>query len=289
MELAWCDEPPIQAASAEDIVRAVERQPRGEDFSLLLSADGDSDDFMDVLLAEDGTFEVECEEKGYWARSVSVVDEALLKALLLSFFNGDGQWRTLCKWETPERGAAAAASIFRSSKVYWIPAILLAVFLALTLTRRGEWLVVLFALAFPGLIAFATVRKLGEVKRAATWTKAIARIVKSELATVKRNDREGKVPAIEYEFSVGFHPFRGTRVSIGEIMPDTPEVQAALARYPVGGSATVYYDPANPKENVLERDLPANFGLIWVFIAVLAVVCVGGVVWFIGPEQLFRR
>ena len=106
---------------------------------------------------------------------------------------------------------------------------------------------------------------------------------------MKRHDRDAKVPAIEYEFSVGFHPFRGTRVSIGEIMPDTPEVQAALGRYPVGGSATVYYNPANPKESVLERDLPANFGLIWIFIAVIAVVCVGGVVWFIGPEQLFRR
>jgi Protein of unknown function (DUF3592) len=288
MELVWGDEPPIQAASAEDIVRAVERQPRGEDFSLLLSADGDSDDFMDVLLADDGTFEVECEEKGVYVRSVSTVDEALLKTLLLSFFNGDGQWRTSCKWETPVR-AATAPSFLQSSKVLWIPAILVPLVLVLLFMRRGEWLVVLFALAFPGLIAFATVRKLGEVKRAATWTKGSARIVKSELATVKRNDREGKVPAIEYEFSVGFHPFRGTRVSIGEIMPDTPEVQEALARYPVGGSATVYYDPANPKENVLERDLPANFGLIWVFIAVLAVVCVGGVVWFIGPEQLFHR
>ena len=289
MELTWCEDPPIDPASAEDIIRAVERQPRGEDFSLTLAGEGDSDDFIDVTLAEDGTFAVECEEKGYCADSASVVDEALLKSLLLSFFNGDGQWRTLCEWGPPESGAAASRAWPPTSKVFWIPAILVPLVIVLYWTRRGEWLVVLFALAFPGLIAFATVKKLGEVKRASTWTKGSARIIKSALATVKRHDRDAKVPAIEYEFSVGFHPFRGTRVSIGEIMPDTPEVQAALARYPVGGSATVYYNPANPKESVLERDLPANFGLIWIFIAVIAVVCVGGVVWFIGPEQLFRR
>lgn len=288
MEMVWCEDPPIDPASEEDIVHAVERKPRDEDFFLIVSS-GD-DDFMEAIFEDEGTFAVECEEKGYYANSVSVVDEALLKSLFLSFFRGDGQWRTLCKWESPAPGAAATTkSWYETSKVLWIPAIIGPLVILLLWTRRGEWLMVFFALAFPGLIAFATLRKLAEVKRASTWTKGSARILRSELLTVKRNDRDAQVPSVEYEFSVGFHPFRGTRISIGEIMPGTPEVQAALKRYPVGGSATVYYDPANPKESVLERDLPQKFGMIWIFIAVIAVICVGGVVWFIGPEVLFRR
>ena len=285
MELKYGSEPGIDPATADDIARAIEAQPRDEDFWIIL---GD-DDYMAASLEDDATFALECEVGSEYLVSSSMVDEALLRSLLLSFLDGDGQWRSMCKWDVRTPGAKARGRPwYETPRALWIPAILGPLVLTLVFTRHGEWLVVLFALAFPGLIALATVRKLGEVKRASTWTKASARIIRSGLVTVTRHDKEVQLPAVEYEFSVSLHPYRGSRISIGEIMPGTPEVSAALSRYPVGASAPVYYNPANPKESVLDRGLPEKFGMIWIFIAALAVICVGGAVWFVGPANLLR-
>ena len=88
-----------------------------------------------------------------------------------------------------------------------------------------------------------------------------------------------KIPAVEYEFSVRFDKFRGNRIGIGEIAPGSPQVAEIMRRYPAGASVAVYYDPADPTRSVLERGLPKHFALIWVFVALLAVVCVGGAPW----------
>jgi hypothetical protein len=72
---------------------------------------------------------------------------------------------------------------------------------------------------------------------------------------------------------------RGSRVSIGEIMPGSPRVDEVLQRYPTGTSVAVFYDPANPGRSVIERELPANFNAIWVFVAVLAALCLGAAYW----------
>ena len=112
-------------------------------------------------------------------------------------------------------------------------------------------------------------------------------ILKSELATVERpapNDtkRMVQLPQVEYEFTRGFDKFVGARISIGEIAPGSVEVQQALERYRVGATVPVYYNPANPTESVLERELPKHFAVAWVFVAVLAVVLVGGALWVTG-------
>jgi Protein of unknown function (DUF3592) len=191
---------------------------------------------------EDGTLQVQCEESGRTLNSASAVDEAILKSLLLSFLARDDSWSTQCKWEMPPHA---------------------------------------------GPPVFAILSRMREVRRAATWKQGNARILRSELVTKERK-RAGEtartvtLPAVEYEFSIGFNKFYGNRISIGEIMPDTPEVQETLERYRVGTSVPVYYDPANPKESVLERELPRNFALIWVLVAVVAIISVGSALWFIG-------
>ena len=67
-------------------------------------------------------------------------------------------------------------------------------------------------------------------------------------------------PRVEYQYRVGKRKYRGRRITIGEKTSGF-ELEAILARYPVGAAVTVYYDPANPQTAVLERDLPA--GVWW--------------------------
>ena len=67
------------------------------------------------------------------------------------------------------------------------------------------------------------------------------------------------MPAVAYEFSVGGRKVRGNRISVGD---DSGGVNTAatLKRYTVGAAVTVYYDPANPKNCVLERGVPEGIG-----------------------------
>ena len=66
------------------------------------------------------------------------------------------------------------------------------------------------------------------------------------------------MPDIRYVFSVDGVEYRGKRISIGEIPPDSPGVEAALELYQVGRTGPVYYNPDNPEEAVLERDPPVS-------------------------------
>jgi hypothetical protein len=126
------------------------------------------------------------------------------------------------------------------------------------------WLIAAaFAMMIPSSIAGVIVYKMGEVRRAARWPSVQGRIVRSRLRAVdtKKSDGasgRGNVPDIRYAYSVDGVDYRGKRISIGEIMPDTPEVEAALERYQVGRTGPVFYNPDNPKQAVLDRDPPAS-------------------------------
>jgi hypothetical protein len=271
----------VSSPTADDIERALQR-PRDDEWYLCLTRP--NDDSMDVFILADGSFQVECDANDQDLRAASAIDEALLKSLLLSFLAGDDSWSRQCQWVTPPANSPSTGP----PKALIFAVIGLIVLVAgLALTRNKQWIAVLFALAFPGMIAGAMVMKMREVRRAATWTQANARILKSELSTVEEKIAGNKtrtvtLPIVEYEFTKGFDKIQGNRVSIGEIAPGSVEVQQALERYRVGASVPVYYNPANPRESVLDRELPRYFAVAWVFVAVLTVVLVGGALWVTG-------
>ncbi len=74
-------------------------------------------------------------------------------------------------------------------------------------------------------------------------------------------DREQvrSAPSVAYEYMLDGKTFCGKRISLAEVIPEG-EIETIPNRYPMGASVTVYYDPANPCQAVLERDLPADFG-----------------------------
>jgi hypothetical protein len=145
------------------------------------------------------------------------------------------------------------------------------------------WLfMAMFALMIPTSIAGMIVYKMGEVRRASRWPSAPGRIVACKTRKVHTKQRGGapsvgNVPDITYVYTVDGVEHRGKRISIGEIKPDSPEVEAALDRYQVGRAGPVFYNPAKPDEAVLERDPPASAGVMYaiaggVMLAGLAVV-----------------
>ncbi len=141
----------------------------------------------------------------------------------------------------------------------------------------------LFAMSIPVAIAVAIVVKMQAVRRASRWPSTPGRILSSKTRTVhtKRSGGSpsvGNVPDITYTYTVDGIEHRGNRISIGEIMPDTPEVEAALQRYQVGRTGPVFYNPDKPEEAVLERNPPARPAVMYAFAG--GVVLVGLVVVF---------
>lgn len=70
---------------------------------------------------------------------------------------------------------------------------------------------------------------------------------------------------------------RGRRISVAGAVPDQ-DIERTLERYPVGSEVTVYYNPGNPSQAVLERHLPEGIGKALVTLTAFvgaAVVAVG--------------
>jgi hypothetical protein len=125
-----------------------------------------------------------------------------------------------------------------------------------------NWYIVAIFAPLPLLVVVAVITKLWEARRASRWTTVAGRIVKSK-AEPRHHQFAGEaatvtsVPSVEYEFTIAGHNYRGARISIGDDAGGA-NIEATLARYPVGKIVTVYYDPADPNSCVLERDVPAG-------------------------------
>lgn len=256
-----------EAPSPEDIVAALGGE-RGEDWYVGLWR---GDDYIEAML-DRGDLWVECEVGGRLLQARSHVDDEAVKSMFLAFRAGDESWRDLAAWkEPPPRPASSRPSGIVLTAA---AAIGLVVFLGIGIalfTGKGGWVVLMFALLFPGVIALAAAVKVAEARRAASWKQARAKIVRSGLVEEKRHDRKVKVPRVEYEFTVGLHRYRGTRVNFAEVLAG-PDAAATVASHPVGASVPVYYDPADPDKCVLDRELPPLFRGIWAAVGVLTVL-----------------
>jgi hypothetical protein len=120
---------------------------------------------------------------------------------------------------------------------------------------------------FPTLLIVAIIVKFWEVHKAKSWPSTTGKVVISEVQALKKEPGDlghnmgdtniTNEPRVEYNFQVDGRTYRGRRVTIREKTADF-ELEPILARYPVGASVTVYYDPTNPQNAVLERDLPGG-------------------------------
>lgn len=162
---------------------------------------------------------------------------------------------------------AGAGFLVAAIAAFWIGVVVL----------PGWLFMAVFAMMIPTSIAGVIVYKMGEVRRASRWPSAPGRITGCKTRKVHTKQSGGapsvgNVPDISYVYTVDGVEHRGKRVSIGEIKPDSPEVEAALERYQVGRTGPVFYNPAKPDEAVLERDPPASPGVMYAIAGGLILV-----------------
>ena len=250
-------------------------EPRDDDWFVALNR---GDDSMEVMI-DAGELWVEVMEGDRFVQARSHIDEAVVRSMLVSFRDGDHAWRDLALWKEPEPAKKDTLK-GPAGLILGLVLTLVAIGILGIATGKGGWIVVAFALAFPGIIAVAALVKIGEARRAASWSKASGRITRSELATETRQGKEIQVPRIEYEYRVGFHKLVGKRVSLAVVVAGV-QAKEALARYPVGTGVAVYYNPANPSEAVIERGIPAFVHSVWGIVAVLTAGILFGAWWYL--------
>ena len=151
----------------------------------------------------------------------------------------------------------------------------------------------LVAAAMIALLIFGTAYKYWEVRKAAHWQRTMGKVLSARSVARRVRTAETKAGAaagadqqlrnfaeVRYEYHVKGKRFTGQRVSLGEDLGDF-QVAETLARYPVGHSVPVYYDPAQPSQAVLEHGAPEG---VWrtmiIFIAVLVALFIGATVGF---------
>jgi hypothetical protein len=86
----------------------------------------------------------------------------------------------------------------------------------------------------------------------------------------------GHIPTVDYAYRIAGTSFHGARIHYGDAGVSLPEGEASalVARYPVGMSVLVHYDPSVPSEAVLVPGL-WSYSYGWFALSVIAVA-VGG-------------
>jgi hypothetical protein len=137
---------------------------------------------------------------------------------------------------------------------------------------------------FIGIILLATIVKLRQQKIASKWPQTSGQVVQSKIeAREKRNmdgsTTTGNYPLVVYEYEIDGKKYTCKKISVGEEAADFM-LQETIAKYPVGITVPVYYNPGNPRQAVLERDLPTGFGkglgcILLFFVIVAAFLILG--------------
>lgn len=143
-----------------------------------------------------------------------------------------------------------------------------------------------------GIVSFVAMRRRAQAS--ATWPAAPGKITLASIVTEqireKHDDRPDSFiakyrPDIRYSYRVDDRDYHGNTVSFGwtALYGEPASADEILAKYPLGAPVRVFYDPARPRDSVLEPRsrqgslAPLTFGLIfgtagvmmlWVFTAI---------------------
>jgi hypothetical protein len=93
-------------------------------------------------------------------------------------------------------------------------------------------------------------------QNAQAWPGTSGTVLMSSVQSKRTGNSRSTYPVVVYQYQVNGKDYQGQRIKAGEQFLSVRvagEAQATVARYPIGATVTVYYDPANPSESALER------------------------------------
>ena len=144
----------------------------------------------------------------------------------------------------------------------------------------------LFAFVLGALLLWLGWRRQQKVKASMSWPYVVGKVVAASVRqVVERGDAQTRdvtnyVPLVQYDYQVGGQNYQGNRLAFQEKAYSSQKKAFHLvAAFPAGNPVSVYYDPANPQNAVLERQAHGNNILL----------VVGGILVLAAISSLFKK
>ncbi len=146
----------------------------------------------------------------------------------------------------------------------------------------GGFFILAFASAGVFLI-FQTIRSRKKAEASQSWPFISGQVTEARVSRHTSTDSDGDTsvsysPLVKYHYQVAGQDYEGAKIAFGfqQSYNSQAKAQAALERFPVGGHVSVYYDPNNPSDAVLERKAGAStLGLVLGIIFLVISLCLG--------------
>ncbi|KAA0252619.1 MAG: DUF3592 domain-containing protein [Chloroflexi bacterium] len=111
--------------------------------------------------------------------------------------------------------------------------------------------------------------------RAKDWASTTGTVLMSTLQARRSSDGHYvNYPVVVYQYRVGGMSYESRKITPGLEWGGTGAGKV-VARYPTGSQVTVYYNPANPVEALLERKPPSFIIWLWVILALVNIFLCG--------------
>ena len=135
---------------------------------------------------------------------------------------------------------------------------------------------VLVLLALGGGLIFYGLRSRQKAEASQSWPSTTGQIIRSEVKQSANTDDDGNTsysyyPSVEYTYQITGQTYTSKRLVFGALKGygSSAKAVADLQPYSLGGQVTVYYNPENPSEAVLERKAGALSGMM-----IIGIICV---------------
>lgn len=147
-----------------------------------------------------------------------------------------------------------------------------------------------FVTIFAGIGIFMLVKYFQDKKKSEAsqaWSATVGRVTEAYVRESQSRDDDGYIttsyyPEVRYLYEAMGVEYTGKRIAFGGgVSSGHNKANETIAQYPVGKNVTVYYDPNNHEEAVLERRMDSKgmliIGVVFTLIGI-CTACIGGIV-----------
>lgn len=88
------------------------------------------------------------------------------------------------------------------------------------------------------------------------WPSTTGMVLASNIQIRRTSRSRSEIPVVVYQYQVNGQAYQNQIIRAGDHIGTirvAGQARATVARYPIGSTVTVYYNPANPAESALER------------------------------------
>lgn len=150
----------------------------------------------------------------------------------------------------------------------------------LPITIQNWWYLLISLIGL--VVIVSAIRSHRQANASQNWSGVQGKVIESRLEKRETTDGEGNesisyAAVVRYTYTVRAQEYTGDRIAFGVKPSNRKAADELVSRYPAATSVTVYYDPENPRQAVLERVSTSG----WVQILIgIALVIVGIVLTF---------